>query len=230
MTTRSTLADRAYEELRMAITGGAIPQGDVLLETELARMLGASRTPVREALMRIELEGYARRDDRGRLVVGEFTRAEYLDWFVVRRLIEEYAVRLACERISDRELRELESLITADAVALLEANVSQLASLNEQIHELLFRASRNRGLTDLVRRLRGRVYGMSAFAVGGAEAQKAFVEEHAELLHLLREGSADAAAQVIVRHMERARRLLAEVVASERSEQARPSDQRDGRA
>jgi len=219
VTSRSTLATKAYRELRGAIASGRLRSGAALLEADIARMLNVSRTPVREALLRLELEGYAQRDESDRLLVRESTRCDISNWFVIRDLMESYAVRLAAERISDEELEELDDLIAEDAEALKEGRVDRLATLNEQVHNLLYRASRNRALLDLVRRLRGRVYGMSAFAVGGAGEQEAFVREHAELARLLREGAGERAAEIVGDHLQRARDLLAQA--------PRPDDDRE---
>jgi DNA-binding GntR family transcriptional regulator len=208
MTSPATLSAKVYEELRRAVAAGELAPGTPLLEANLAQRWAVSRTPIREALVRIELEGYAGHDERGRLVVRTSTRSEISDWFLIRRLLETYAVRLATERISDPELRELDGLISTDAVALREERADRLAALNEHIHDLIYGASRNRVLVELVRRLRGRVYGISAFAVGGMAEQRAFVEDHAALARHLRAGAAEEAARVIGSHLERARELL----------------------
>ena len=223
MTSPATLSAMVYEELRRAVTVGELAPGTPLLEASLAQKLAVSRTPIREALVRMDLEGYAGHDERGRLVVRTSTRSEIRDWFLVRLLLETYAVRLAAERISDQELRELDDLTAADAVALQELRADRLAALNEQIHDLIFRASRNRALVDLVHRLRGRVYGMSAFAVGDVSEQRAFVEEHAALGRLLREGDPEAAASVICLHLERAQELLEDIPRAEDGGEAGPS-------
>lgn len=211
MTSHSTLSSKAYQELQKAIFSGQLQPGTPLLEADIAQMLGMSRTPVREALLRIELEGYAERDDRDRLLVRESTRRDISDWFFIRSLMECYAVRLAVERISDEELSKLDDLIAADAVALKDGRVDRLATVNEQIHNLIYRASRNRALLDLVLRLRGRVYGMSAFAVGERTEQESFVQEHAELARFLHEGAGERAAEIVGNHLQRARDLLTQV-------------------
>jgi DNA-binding GntR family transcriptional regulator len=211
---RESLADQAYLELRSAIAGGALAPESPVVESALAGMLNISRTPVREALRRCELEGYLKRVDGGRLVVHRPTAAEMRDLFFVREQLETYAVRLAAERISDEELALLDELIAADRRALKAQDVEELASLNEQIHGLIVRASRNRTLDALMSGLPGQAYGLHTFAVGSEDDRNRFVDQHSELARLLRNGQADAAEALIRGHLGTVRDLLVAGLAS----------------
>jgi DNA-binding GntR family transcriptional regulator len=205
---RQSLADQAYGELRSAIAGGALTPGSPVVEAAVAGMLNISRTPVRDALRRCELEGYLKRIPGGRLVVYRPTAAEMRDLFYARELLETYAVRLAAERISDAELSELDDLLAEDRRALKAQAIDELASLNEQIHGLVVRASRNRTLDAMMSGLPGRAYGLHTFAVGTAEDRARFVEEHALLARYLRDGDADRAEVLIRGHLDTVRDLL----------------------
>jgi DNA-binding GntR family transcriptional regulator len=210
MNGNDSLAERAYHELRAAIIGGRIAPGDAVLEVEVGAMLRMSRTPVREALLHLELEGYLVRDDASRLVVHRLSAREVAEMFVVRELLEGEAVRLAASRISDEELARLGELIEADRRALRRRRFDELAGLNDQIHGLIMVASRNQTLTDLLRHLRGRIAGLGAFAVGSLSDQQQFVDEHATLLDLLRDGDEEAAVALLKGHLGRARDVLLE--------------------
>ncbi|MCW3024156.1 MAG: GntR family transcriptional regulator [Conexibacter sp.] len=203
-----SLSERAYQELRAAIIGGRIAPGEAVLEVEVGPMLRMSRTPVREALLHLELEGYLVRDGASRLVVHRLSAREVAEMFVVRELLEGEAVRLAASCISDEELTRLAELIAADRRALRRRRFDELAGINEQIHGLIMIASRNRTLSDLLRHLRGRIAGLDAFAVGSPDDQQQFVEEHAVLLELLRDGDEDAAVALLGDHLGRARDVL----------------------
>ncbi|HEV7751202.1 MAG TPA: GntR family transcriptional regulator [Baekduia sp.] len=203
-----SLSERAYQELRAAIIGGRIAPGEAVLEVEVGPMLRMSRTPVREALLHLELEGYLVRDEASRLVVHRLSAREVVEMFVVRELLEGEAVRLAASCISDDELTRLAELIAADRRALRRRRFDELAGINEQIHGLIMIASRNRTLSDLLRHLRGRIAGLDAFAVGSPDDQQQFVEEHAVLLELLRDGDEDAAVALLGAHLGRARDVL----------------------
>jgi DNA-binding GntR family transcriptional regulator len=206
---RQPLADQAYAELRSAIAGGALARGTPLVESAVAAMLGVSRTPVREALRRCELEGYLKRDSTGRLCVYRPSLHEMRDVFLGRELLETYAVRLAAERISDAELDRLDDLVAADRHALSSNAMDDLATLNEQIHGLIVIASRNRTLEVLMHGLPGRAYGLRAFAVGTEDDRARFVDDHGRLAALLRDGDERGAEALIRSHLAAARALLA---------------------
>lgn len=208
MSQHSSLADRAYAELRSAIVSRRLAPGSALVEAELAAMLGISRTPVREALRRCELEGYLQRDANGRLVIDLPTPAEVARLFEVRELVECYAVRLAAERISDAELEQLDRLVAEDLDALRARDADRLAELNGAIHNTLFEASRNRTLCELIGALQGRAHGLEAFAVGDSADRERFVADHRRLVELLRASDGDAAVTLMRSHLRHARELL----------------------
>jgi DNA-binding GntR family transcriptional regulator len=211
---RSSLADAAYAELRSAILAGDLAPGTTIVETDVASLLDVSRTPVREALRRLELEGYLEREPGGRLNVHSYTDREIRDLFLVRGLLEGYAARLAATRISDGELDELERLLERDMDALRDHEIDELAALNDQIHGVVLEASRNRTLRDLVANLRERIHGLGAFAIGAGEDQQRFVEEHARMVGLLREGDAEAVEDLAREHVHKARDVLLEGLVS----------------
>ncbi|MGH2947183.1 MAG: GntR family transcriptional regulator [Solirubrobacteraceae bacterium] len=206
--TRAGLAERAYRELRAAIAGGRLAARTPLSEAVVARMLGVSRTPVRLALRRCELEGYLERDASGRLLVHPLTVDEVANLFFVRELLEGYAARLAALRISDEELERLDELVAEDVVALEREDIEGLARINHRLHAIVLDASRNRTLRDVVDSLRDRVFGLTAFVVGSRSERRQFVDEHARLVGLLHEGDADAAEELARGHLRRARDLL----------------------
>ncbi|MBK5232134.1 MAG: GntR family transcriptional regulator [Thermoleophilia bacterium] len=203
-----SLADRVYVELRSAIMDQRLAPGSSIVEADLAEMLGVSRTPVREALRRCELEGYLTRDDNGRLVI-ELPTAEMVEQlFVVRVKIEDYAVRRAATRISDAELARLDELVSEDFEALGRPRTERLAEINAEIHGTILEASRNRTLVSLMRSFRGRSHGLTSFAVGDLEDRRRFVEDHRSLVALLRDGDAVGAGGLIRSHLDHAHGLI----------------------
>jgi DNA-binding GntR family transcriptional regulator len=208
MTDQPTRAAEGYESLHNAIVSGQLESGRPLIEAELAQKLQMSRTPVREALLRLELEGYATRDERNRLMVRLLSREEVTDCFAVRETLEAYVVSLAAERISDDEIRVLDSLISADVRALRSHSALQLNASNTSIHGLIAEASRNRAVPILLSKLRGRAPGLSAYTVGNPQDAALFVEDHREIVELISAGDGSGAAQVARRHFRRARDVL----------------------
>ena len=106
-------AERVYASLKHDILQGVLPPGTSLREEELGRSHQVSRTPVREALSRLEIEGLAARRPRAGLVVSTPTLDEIIDLYVVREALEGLAARLAAERRTELDLERLEMLLSA---------------------------------------------------------------------------------------------------------------------
>lgn len=151
---RAPAADRKltpYERLTQAILAGELTPGQPLVETSLAAWCQVSRTPVREALTRLQQDGLVVRSERG-LVVRERSPEEILDIYETRIELEAMAARVAATRRSDldvltmrRIVQRLEDVDATDELAM--------ASANREFHRSVWRASRNESLTDLLRRL-----------------------------------------------------------------------------
>jgi DNA-binding GntR family transcriptional regulator len=207
--TRVILADQAYRELRAAMVEHRLVPGAPLQELELAAALGVSRTPIREALARLHLEGFVVREgETGALSVAQLTRAAVEDVFRLRITLEGHAARLAAERISLEELDRLDALVVADREALRRGDSERLGSINLDFHDTILRASRNRMMGDLLLRLRRQLAGFTAFAVGEMNDQSLFVAEHAEMARLLRDGEVESVGALAERHLEAARNVL----------------------
>jgi DNA-binding GntR family transcriptional regulator len=145
-------------------------------------------------------------------VVHRPSSQELNDNFLVREILEGYAAGLAAERISDEELDRLDALIAADFEAAARNRIDDLAALNDQLHELILIASRNRILVGITHELRDK--SMNVFAVGGKERQKRFVNDHAKIGNLLRAGDKDEVVEVMRQHLHAARDLLLEALDS----------------
>lgn len=209
MMARPALADQAYAAIRDAILDRRLVPGATLVENDLATMLGVSRTPVREALSRLQLEGFVSRDEAtASLGVMQLTPAQIRDLFGIRIMLERQAARLAAERISDDEIADLEALVERDRAALRRGDVKELAAINQEFHDVILVAGRNRMLVELLQRLRTRLTGLVAFAVGNREDRRRFVDEHAEMTRLLRAGDAHGVDALVHHHLEVARDLL----------------------
>jgi DNA-binding GntR family transcriptional regulator len=207
---RERLSEGAYQELRNAILGGRLLAGTMLSETSVADALHVSRTPTRFALRRLESEGYIDRDERGRMLVHRLTRQELSDLFAIRRAVEAEAARRAAGHVSDAELARLDDLLAADLAAVQQGNATELTRLNDEIHAAVLSASRSHALVQVAADARARVYGFgfSAFAVGGPDDKRRFVEEHAAVARAIRDGDGNRAAEIIDGHLARALSLL----------------------
>jgi DNA-binding GntR family transcriptional regulator len=149
---RLSTSDEAYDRIRSDILGGALMPGDVIVEERVAKTLEMSRTPVREALLRLERENLLERAGRS-LAVRSFSGDEIADIYTLRAHIESYGARLAAERVNDYELEQL-ARVQADMVKETAEHrktsdierLRRITQLNQRFHQLIIRAARSPAL------------------------------------------------------------------------------------
>jgi DNA-binding GntR family transcriptional regulator len=155
---RQPLREVVYHALRQAILDGRIPPAERLIETRLADDLGISRTPIREALHKLEVEGLVRSVQPRGVVVTSVTRREVEELFEIRRLVEPYATGLAAEALTDADFQALESACSSSMDHAFSANpdLEQLGHTNLLFYNLLSDRCPNQQLAKLVHDLRDR--------------------------------------------------------------------------
>jgi DNA-binding GntR family transcriptional regulator len=184
-----------------AIDHGVFRPGDRLVESELADRFGVSRTPIREALQRLETQGVVSRDGRS-LVVSSLDHDQLGELYVVRAELEGLAARLAAQHAAPEEIRVLWEMVEKDRE--LVDRPDQLARANKRFHRQLHLASHNRYLIqqlDMVHRSMALVANTSIAAEGRGPAT---VEEHAEIVRAIEARDGEAADRAIHAHISRA--------------------------
>ena len=147
------LRDVVFNTLRQAILKGELAPGERLMEIQLANKLGVSRTPIREAIRKLELEGLVLMIPRKGAEVAEITEKNMLDVLEVRRALEELAVKLACERITEEEIQELKDAADAFQKILSEKDITKIAEADEAFHDVIFKSTGNDRLIQLLNSL-----------------------------------------------------------------------------
>ena len=202
----------AYELLLEAIDVGVFRPGDRLVESELADRFGVSRTPIREALQRLETQSLLARDGRS-LIVASLDHNQMAELYVVRCELEGLAARLAAQHASVEEVRVLKGMIEDDR-ALVE-DPSALSRANRRFHRQVHLASHNRYLVqqlDLVYRSMALMATTSLAAEGRGERA---LEEHTRIVEAIEAGEGDKAYDALKAHISHAfeTRLRADAVA-----------------
>lgn len=205
-------ADRAYAFVKQQIITDAYPGGTLISEGEVSAAVEVSRTPVREAFLRLEVEGWLRLyPKRGALVV-PVSAAEIRDVLDARLAIEQHATRTVIQAGQHHELAaELRAILGEGSPdAPLEA--SRFTELDRQFHCVLVDAARNRLLTDFYATLRDRQLRMGTSALRRDPGRyDTILAEHAALTDLIDAGDAEAAADTLVAHLAATRALLADL-------------------
>lgn len=180
-----------YSRLLEAIDNGSYRPGSRLIETELADRLAVSRTPVRQALSRLEAEGIAARDERGGLVVATLDHNQLGELYEVREMAEGLAAKLAARHASPAEIDILAELVEADRNRLAEAGA--LARSNKVFHQQLHRASHNRYLIRTLAAMRRSLALLSGTTLASPGRGAASIDEHATIVAAIAARDEDAA-------------------------------------
>jgi DNA-binding GntR family transcriptional regulator len=198
--TTENRSDQLYERLRRAIVQGQLRPNQRLIETELAETLEVSRTPIREALQRLALDGLVARHRRG-WVVREHDAVEIRQIYACRAAVEGYAARLAATAATDEQINEIEAILFSVS---LESNRDEMVAANERFHEAIIDAAGNPLLAELARRSRLYYFNRRvARLYTEAEAAQSR-EQHVRLLRALRDHDPDLAETVTRAHIDTA--------------------------
>jgi DNA-binding GntR family transcriptional regulator len=203
----SKASETAYQAIRGHIVAGAFGAGAHLKEEELTLLAGVSRTPVREALRRLEAESFVQRLDNGRMVVPAVSEQDIRDRFFLRSLLEGETAALAAERVTAEELAALKAAhgaIDAAVRARPQPDVAGFLAHNRLFHHQLMKAAHSQSLADLLLRLvQQPVVMRTAYSYHRRDLLRSH-SEHAELLEALETRNATWARAVMAAHIQRA--------------------------
>ena len=225
-----TLREQVIDHLREEILSNRLAPGTELGEAALARSLGISRGPLREALGQLAAEGLVTMVPRRGAVVTRLTRSEFIDAYQVREALESLAVRLAVPRLSEREKAALHRMCEAMEREAAAGNTHRFFEINRDFHQLIVESSGNAKLTAVHGQLiaqMGRLLNRSAQLRGGIEQSAA---EHRALLAAIDAGDAERAARLLEEHIEVPQRVLEDPAArgmfeEEDEDQDQPRDE-----
>ena len=196
------LRELVTDNIRQAIINGDFPPGMRLMELQLAADLGVSRTPIREAIRKLELEGLIVMIPRRGAYVANFSIKDINEVYEIRTALEVLAAGLAAERINEKELEEMERLLINMRPAIDAMNIPKIAEEDSAFHEVIYKASRNERLINIIR-------SKSMFYPGRLTAM---MEEHRTIVDAIAQGDPEAAEKAVQTHMENAERTLLKTI------------------
>ncbi|HJA12516.1 MAG TPA: GntR family transcriptional regulator [Candidatus Mediterraneibacter merdipullorum] len=195
------LRDVVFKTLRRAILRGELKPGERLMEIQLANKLGVSRTPIREAIRKLELEGLVLMIPRKGAEVAEITEKNLRDVLEVRCALEDLAVQLACERISKEKIKELRAAAAHFRDSLGSDDITEIAEADEAFHDVIFAATENKRLVQLLNNLREQMYRYRIEYLKKKECHPQLLEEHATIIKAIEEHDKEKATQITSQHI-----------------------------
>lgn len=205
----SSLGERAYLRLKKDIGSGVMPPGSRVREIEIAERLGISRTPVREALRRLESEGLIVHAAHQGAVVAQLDHQAVIELYDVRETLEGTAARYAARHASEAEIQDLAELVESERET--GGDRASRAEVNRAIHAALYRAGHNRYLLKALLSLGDAMILLGGTTLGTGERFEAAHAEHLDIVRAIEARDperAEAAARIHIRNAQRARLKL----------------------
>jgi DNA-binding GntR family transcriptional regulator len=209
---RKSLGEEVFEHLRRAIIEGELPPGQRLVESRIAAALGISRTPVREALHKLDREGFLRKQPRGGFTVPALSRREIEETFGIRSVLESYAARLAALEHSAEELEPLLAKVDAYQAALKQGRLEVLPRINTEFHDLLYALSRSTKLVKMINDLRDQIYRFRQMILKRPEMARISHRDHREMLAAIGRRDAEGVEKLVREHILRGQKAVLETL------------------
>ena len=196
------LRDVVFQTLRQAILRGELQPGERLMEIKLADKLGVSRTPVREAIRKLELEGLVLMIPRRGAEVAEITEKSLRDVLEVRGALEDLAMDLACDRITAEDIEKMKEAASDFATALDSEDVTEIAEADVKFHDIIYFSTENQRLIQLLYNLREQMYRYRVEYLKRKEVHETLIKEHAHIISCLEMRDKKAAKVAISEHID----------------------------
>ena len=211
------LRDVVFQTLRQAILRGELKPGERLMEVRLAKKLGVSRTPIREALRMLELEGLVLMIPRRGAEVAEITEKSMRDVLEVRRALEVLAVSLSCDRISGEQIEALKEAAEEFDRSLTLDDVTRTAEADVHFHDIIYRSTDNQRLIQLLSNLGEQMYRYRVEYLKHREFHPQISREHKELISYLEAGQKGQAEEKIAVHIDKQAQAVLETIRRNRN-------------
>ena len=202
------LRDIVFETLREAIINQTLKPGERLMEIQLAEEMGVSRTPVREAIRKLELEGLVVMVPRKGAYVAGISMKDIHEVYELRSALEALAASLAAVRITDEELEEMERQMVREAKETEENNLQGIVSIDTTFHDLLYQAAHNQRLVQFINILQEQLQRFRSATLSRPGRSKYALEEHKKIVEALANKDAKLAAKLATEHIENAENAM----------------------
>ena len=202
-----SLADQVYEVLETDILSGKYSRGEILTENKLCEILGVSRTPIREALRRLEQENLIKESGKGSIVLG-ITEDDLEDIFAIRRKIEGLAVALAAKNATDDEIEKLKEALELQEFYLSKQNAEEIKIMDSRFHEILYLISGSTTFYNILLSLHKKVQKYRKASIQAKSRAIESVEEHKQIYDAIVAHDTEKAEFLTSQHVENAYRHI----------------------
>lgn len=213
-----TLREKILESIRDAIISGSIKPGAKVSEPELADRFGISRTPIREAFRQLESEGYLAVIPRKGAVVSAFTQKDVEEFYAIKSILEGYAARLACTRLTDKEIERLKHINQRLTELCEQGDIKQFFKIHNDFHDLFIKAADNEKLRDMINLLVTRFQRLRLMSLSQPGRMLVSVQEHHKIIKAFQERDSEAAELLVRKNAEYGGKVLLDETSTQQYE------------
>lgn len=198
------LRDLVFQVLKEAIITEELKPGERLMEVQLAEDMGVSRTPVREAIRKLELEGLVSMVPRKGAYVADISIKDAAEVFEIRWALEGLAASLASERITDGEIKKLEKALKDIEKAAKKGDTKTIIKKDAEFHNILFNSTRNGRLAQIINNLKEQIYRFRVESFRNPKRFKNTIQEHKAIIEAIKERNSQKAEEITKIHIRKA--------------------------
>lgn len=202
------LPQRAYHIIRLAIRDLVLPPGKTLLEREMSEVLEMSRTPVREALVRLETERVVRLIPRRGFIVEPIVREDLKEIYQIIENLDGLAIEIATNKARDEEINQLEAIIEKQEEALENKDLKKWAVLDERFHSMIIELAENKRLSSVIEIHSDQTYRARLFTINDRPFPLRSIKEHQAIIACMRAKDENAARIMMQSHRKRAQQEI----------------------
>lgn len=195
------LRDVVFQTLREAILKGELKPGERLMELQLASRLGVSRTPIREAIRMLELEGLAVTMPRKGAEVARMTEKDMEDVLQIRKALDELAVGLACDNMTEESLEQIYGALKNFEESTRSRDVKKIAQADVEFHDTIYQAADNPKLVNMLNNLREQMYRYRVEYLKNDTVYPRLIEEHEKIYEGLKRKDKETVVEIVSHHV-----------------------------
>ena len=205
---RESLSNQVFEQMKEMIVRGEIPAGKRMIESVIAESMGISRTPVREAVRKLEAEGLLNHLPKGGYAVRGLDISDIEETFEIRSILESFASYLAAHRHSEKEIVPLEEKMEEFQRYLDKHDLKELARVNTEFHELLYDLSKSPRLVKMIHNLRDEIFFLRNIILQSADMAYLSNKDHGEIIKAIKKREAKKVERLVKDHIVRGKKFV----------------------
>ena len=198
-----SLANQVYQQIEKNILSGVYKAGEIISESKLSEELGVSRTPIREAIARLENDKLIGITPSGTVVLG-ITDEDVADMFAVKRALEPMVVKMAAMNISDEDLAKLKEILDQQEFYQEKKNIEKVRNLDTQFHDIIYSASGSPIFQAVLSPIHHKLMKYRKDSLTNEGRSRYSIEEHVKIYEAIQAGNQEKLEELVLKHVDQA--------------------------